>query len=250
MTCLLTRLRFPAWLAAFLLTCAGSAHAADDSCRQLFKIRSANSVTPTTITFVNASNAQRGILWLGFDGQPKDYGNLAPGESKSINTFLTHPWMITTGPGDCIEILMPRPGGSVVRLAGTAHETTVRSRVGGGDSAAGEEGGRARGCPPGTVPKPETDDCVEAPDGASFTGNPVGGRSLGGIMRSAPSQQSSRVRSLAEGQRITILRNTGVVTDGYSWFQIRAAGTFIDEPDHVSDGEVDGLGCTFVPAVL
>lgn len=225
MTCRLTRLRLSAWLAAFLLTCAGSAHAADDSCRQLFKIRSANSATPTTVTFVNASNAQRGILWLGFDGQPKDYGNLAPGESRSINTFLTHPWMITTGPGDCLEILMPRPGGSVIRLAATAQETRVRSPGGGSDSAAGEEGGRARGCPPGTVPKPETDDCVQAPAGASFAGNPVGGRSLGGIMRRAPSQQSGRVRSLQEGQSITILRNTGVVTDGYSWFQIRVDGT-------------------------
>lgn len=172
------------------------------------------------LTFVNVSKTQRGILWLGFDGQPKDYGNVAPGQSKRIDTFLTHPWMIATGPGDCIEIVMPRAGGSVVRMGPTAAEAKVAGKPG-----SGEEGDRARGCPPGTVPKPETDDCIKAPTGREGSGNPASGCSLGGILRSAPSQSSARVRSLDEGQRITILRNTGVVTDGYPWFQIRVDGT-------------------------
>ncbi len=107
--------------ACFLLSTA-AAQAADVSCKQLFKLKSIKSGSPTTITFVNASNAQRGLLWLGFDGHPKDYGNLAPGQSRTQKTFVGHPWMITNGPGDCIEIVMPAQGGSVVRLTATSNE--------------------------------------------------------------------------------------------------------------------------------
>ena len=109
----------PLFVAAFLAWGSLSvpvANAADASCKQLFKLKSASSSTPTTIAFVNESKTQRGLLWLGFDGQPKDYGNVAPGERKQLSTFLTHPWMIATGPGDCLAIVMPQVGGTVVRM--------------------------------------------------------------------------------------------------------------------------------------
>ena len=106
----------------FLFLLIGAAQAAEGSCKQLFKLKSIDSKSPTTITFVNASNAQRGLLWLGYDGQPKDYGNIAPGQSRTQKTFLGHPWMITNGPGDCIEIVMPTRSGSVVRLTATSNE--------------------------------------------------------------------------------------------------------------------------------
>lgn len=81
-------------------------------------LRSLNSDVPTTITFVNQSQTYRRIEWIGFDGQTKEYGGLNFGESKTIKTFLTHPWIITNGPGDCLQIVKPRAGGSVVRLGG------------------------------------------------------------------------------------------------------------------------------------
>lgn len=42
---------------------------------------------------------------------------LDPVESKTIDTFCTHPWMITTGPGDCFEIILPtaEPGIAVLK---------------------------------------------------------------------------------------------------------------------------------------
>jgi uncharacterized protein YecT (DUF1311 family) len=108
-------------------------------------------------------------------------------------------------------------------------ETPVRERLAQASPrpqrpAPGEEGGILTGCPPGTIQKPETDDCIEAPPGREGSGNPVSGRSLGGILRSGPSQESRRVQSLREGQRITILRNTGVNRDNYPWFEIRVDG--------------------------
>jgi hypothetical protein len=49
-------------------------------------------------------------MWIGFDGMPVEYANLNPGETFSVNTYVTHPWMITDGPGNCIEMFMPQPG--------------------------------------------------------------------------------------------------------------------------------------------
>lgn len=46
------------------------------------------------------------------------------------------------------------------------------------------------------------------------------GQSLGGKLRVGPGTQYARAGSLAEGTRITILRNTGVRIDGYDWFEI------------------------------
>lgn len=91
--------------------------------------------------------------------------------------------------------------------------------------AQGEEGGRFKGCPPGTVPVPETDNCVAAPPGKVGSGRPVSGKSYGGVLRSGPSMESRRVTSLAEGLRIMIVRNTGVMMNGYVWFEIRAGAT-------------------------
>mgnify|MGYP000400862698 CR=1 FL=1 len=209
----------------------GAAEAADASCRQLFKLKSKESKTKTSITFVNKAKTYRGLLWLGFDGQPKDYGNVAPGKETTIQTFLTHPWMVATGPGDCLQIVMPRKDAAGTRVImrdkgvevaadgdeqdhgdppmvmcekagmdydGAACVKRKGQGKGTGKQASGEEGGKGTGCPPGTVPVPQTDDCKAAPKGKEGSGKPVEGRSLGGILRSKPQQDSARVTSLED----------------------------------------------------
>jgi hypothetical protein len=99
---------------------AASEPTPDPSCKERTKLRSKNSDTKTKITFVNKSGGMRGILWLDFAGQPKDYANLQNGEEAVFDTFMTHPWMITDGPGNCLQIVMPHPGARVVELTGAA----------------------------------------------------------------------------------------------------------------------------------
>ncbi len=72
--------------------------------------RSRNSDFPITVTFQNRSGAYRGVMWIDFNGRPVQYANLNPGEIYTINTYMTHPWMFTDGPGNCIEMFMPQPG--------------------------------------------------------------------------------------------------------------------------------------------
>ncbi|WP_417416265.1 hypothetical protein [Hoeflea sp.] len=80
------------------------------TCEAYAGARSQNSIVPATVTFDNRTDGYRSILWLDFEGNPQQMAALNPGESSTINTYLTHPWMITDGPGNCLEIHMPQPG--------------------------------------------------------------------------------------------------------------------------------------------
>jgi hypothetical protein len=68
------------------------------------------------MTFINKTSEGRAILWIDYNGQTQQYSYLNPGQSYSVNTFVTHPWMVTNGPGDCIDIYMPRRSPRTVRL--------------------------------------------------------------------------------------------------------------------------------------
>ena len=51
--------------------------------------------------------------------------------------------------------------------------------------------------------------------------NPVEAGSWGGIVRNGPGQSHARVVALREGERVTLLANTGVVWNEFPWFLIR-----------------------------
>jgi hypothetical protein len=48
--------------------------------------------------------------------------------------------------------------------------------------------------------------------------------SWGGIVRSGPGRDFSRLDALAEGERITIIKSTGIIDNDYLWFKIRYRG--------------------------
>ena len=74
--------------------------------------------------------------------------------------------------------------------------------------------------------------CVLASEGvpgqATASGGPlleVPGLSYGGKVRSGPGTEYRQVGSLAEGDRIKIIRNAGVAFNGYDWFEVQAGST-------------------------
>jgi VHL beta domain len=103
---------------SFLDTCTGRVKVSadppqsppNDNCDSISQLRSRNSKQPVTITFVNRTGEFRSLMWIDFDGRPQDFGGLNPGEKKTINTFVTHPWMMTDGPGNCQEVFLPQRG--------------------------------------------------------------------------------------------------------------------------------------------
>lgn len=86
------------------------------SCAERAGLRSEHSREPTKLTFVNKSGMYRALVWIGFKGEFKDYGGLNSGEQKTIDTFRTHPWMITDGPGNCVQIILPAAEPAAVTL--------------------------------------------------------------------------------------------------------------------------------------
>lgn len=86
----------------------GGAEAA--SCSKFGKVKSKNSITPVTVTFVNKSGEYRHVDWVDFNGTLVNYASLQPGERYRIDTYVTHPWVFTDGPGNCVEMFMPQKG--------------------------------------------------------------------------------------------------------------------------------------------
>jgi len=130
----------------------------DPSCKDLFKVKSQNSAMPAKITFINKSGMYRSIMWLDFNGRPKDYASLNSGQEVTLDTFLTHPWMVTDGPGNCIEIVMPHAGTRVVTLTGPGG-SAIQVPPPPAPNHKPPAPKVTSSCPPGTKPIPETDNC-------------------------------------------------------------------------------------------
>ncbi len=101
---------------AFAQPVPSSARASSMSCSQVRGLRSLHSREPTKVTFVNQSGMYRGLNWIDLQGNVKSFGGMNSGETKTVDTFRTHPWMISTGPGDCIQVIMPAAEPSTVLL--------------------------------------------------------------------------------------------------------------------------------------
>lgn len=80
------------------------------SCTDLKGARSRSSEKVVKVTFVNRTNGLVGVSWIGFDGQPIDFSDLAPGKDMTVDTYATHVWMFTDGPGNCQEMFQVSPG--------------------------------------------------------------------------------------------------------------------------------------------
>jgi len=96
-----------------------------------------------------------------------------------------------------------------------------------------KRGAEVSPCGPGFHPVPQTDRCDPDPGtspnarprrtGTADGVFPMGGQSLGGIMRAAPSMASAKLRSLAAGADIKLIERADAM-DGYDWFKIEVAG--------------------------
>jgi hypothetical protein len=97
------------------------------SCSLEGTLASANSATPTSVTFNNQFlEAQISVYWLNFSGVREfptseggggvgfPYNTLNPGASYVQPTYVTHPWLVTIpgAPEQCLGIFLPLEGES------------------------------------------------------------------------------------------------------------------------------------------
>jgi hypothetical protein len=93
-----------------------SARAAERPCADRSTLRSEKSTEPTKITCINRSGMYRAFMWIDFEGNLKDYGGVNSGDQVTFDTFRSHPWMIATGPGDCLQIFLAAAEPATVEL--------------------------------------------------------------------------------------------------------------------------------------
>ncbi|XP_076861136.1 von Hippel-Lindau-like protein [Brachyhypopomus gauderio] len=62
-------------------------------------LKSLHSLEPTYVDFVNKSSKKARAWWLNFSGAPVSYGDIRPGETLKMNTYLTHPWIFRASDG-------------------------------------------------------------------------------------------------------------------------------------------------------
>ncbi len=89
---------------------ANTAGATADSCAALDGVVSKNGGKKVAVEFVNRTDEYRVLMWIDFEGTPVEYTQLEGGQAYQVETSSTHPWMVTDGPGNCIEKFMPKPG--------------------------------------------------------------------------------------------------------------------------------------------
>lgn len=78
--------------------------AAEPACGDLSSLASEETGQARSVQVVNDSGGTRGITFIGTDGTLSDLGQLQPGQSGTLDTDAGHLWMITDGPGNCLEL--------------------------------------------------------------------------------------------------------------------------------------------------
>jgi hypothetical protein len=86
-------------------------------CSQESTLRSTSFDTKTFITFRNETSRTVKVYWIDYEGDRISYGTLKPRESRSQQTFLTHPFVLTDLDDKCIGIFLPteEPGVTILK---------------------------------------------------------------------------------------------------------------------------------------
>ena len=56
---------------------------------------------------INQGNEELTLYWVDYKGGPKSYGKIQPGETKGMNTYETHPWLIANPRDEVVGIFVP-----------------------------------------------------------------------------------------------------------------------------------------------
>lgn len=105
-------------IARFLAACqatvpggpAAPAPATQADCSSYGSARSVSGDVPQQVTFSNTADAARVLFWIDYQGQPTQIAILEPGLWVTIDTYLTHPWLITDMTGTCQQVMHPQAG--------------------------------------------------------------------------------------------------------------------------------------------
>jgi hypothetical protein len=106
------------FLAAILAMFAGSAQAQNElhdvGCAGESDLRSIEDATLTEVIFFNQSPETIRTYWIDHEGHRQFKSEIRPGDSFVQQTYVTHPWVVTTTAKTCMAIFQPEASSAVV----------------------------------------------------------------------------------------------------------------------------------------
>jgi hypothetical protein len=92
---------------ALLLALSTPPAQAEGRCAAEENLRSANSNSETSVTFINGSGGPVSVFWINFDGAREFYAEVPPNGSWDVRTYVTHPWVVEHESGGCMGVYFP-----------------------------------------------------------------------------------------------------------------------------------------------
>lgn len=79
------------------------------SCASEASLRSKSSNFSTNVQFINKKPFRVKVYWIDFEGKRQHYFDLEPNQTRWQQTFISHPWVITSSGGNqpCLSIFLP-----------------------------------------------------------------------------------------------------------------------------------------------
>jgi hypothetical protein len=87
-------------------------------CTEEKELRSIHGRTHSAVHFINRSSQTVSIYWLDYAGARVPFSVLDPSQETTQPTYVTHPWLIADGSGNCIAIYLPQVETPVVTVGG------------------------------------------------------------------------------------------------------------------------------------
>lgn len=69
-----------------------------------------NFVSRTLVLFINDTATLKKVYWIDYKGEEVFYQDIAAGDARQQETFLSHPWLVKNQDGTCFGVFIPRPG--------------------------------------------------------------------------------------------------------------------------------------------
>ena len=62
----------------------------------------------TTVSFANQTDGPVGLFWIDQQGERKSYGRIADGETREMNTYAGHVWLVADAKGETLAVVAAR----------------------------------------------------------------------------------------------------------------------------------------------
>lgn len=86
------------------------------SCKYESGLKSLAGTYSTSLVFQNSSRSDISLFWLNYEGKRIFYYTLHAGAQYSLMTYISHPWVVVDGHGQCLELVLPGKSTAAVNV--------------------------------------------------------------------------------------------------------------------------------------